>query len=283
VSVSAIQLIANQNNAKKSTGPVTVRGKQTVSKNALKHGVFSKTLILTDEDPHEYKNLLDQLFNELHPTGLLEQTLVERIALTLWRQRRLVRAETANIESGRSSKQIVLQVNQELELSYSSHELKESDLIPFDLTHYKWCESILNELDSLFEQPSLDLNKIKDIAPNVYQQLQNDAQDLALIPLKFLQNFEQPFDYFDSLRDYCLKEIQKKHQHQMVSAVVELVKSKSVILKEKLRDSLCKYQVMLDNELYKAMKALRDAQEWRMQSCLVADMNGFVVGMEVKG
>jgi hypothetical protein len=255
-----------------------LQGKQTVSNNAIKHGVFSKTLILTDEDPDEYKSLLNQLFNELHPSGLLEQTLVERIALTLWRQRRLVRAETANIEIGRSSKQIVLAVNQELELSYTSRELKESDLIPFDLTHYKWCESILNELDELSQQQSLDFNKIKNIAPHVYQQLQNDAQDLALTPVKFLQNFEQPFDYFDEIRDYCLKEIQKKHQHQMVSAVVELVKSKSVILKEKLRDSLCKYQVMLDNELYKAMKALRDAQEWRMQSYIVADVNGFVVG-----
>jgi hypothetical protein len=255
-----------------------LRGKQTVANNALKHGVFSKTLILTDEDPDEYKSLLDQLLLELHPSGLLEQTLVERIALTLWRQRRLVRAETANIESGRSAKQIVLAVNQELELSYTSRELKESDLVPFDLTHYEWYESILNELDGLFEQTSLDLNKIKDIAPHVYQQLQNDAQDLALSPVKFLQEYEQPFDYFDSLRDYCLKEIQKKHQHQMVSAVVELVKSKSVILKEKLRDSLCKYQVMLDNELYKAMKALRDAQEWRMNSCVVADVDGFVVG-----
>jgi hypothetical protein len=274
--VSAIQLIANQNNAKKSTGPVTVQGKQTVANNALKHGVFSKSLILADEDPTEYKSLLDQLLQELHPIGLLEQTLVERIALTLWRQKRLVRAETANIESGRSAKQIALAVNQELELSYTSRELKESDLIPFEAKHYQWCETILGELDGLFEQTSLDLNKIKDIAPHVYQQLQNDAQDLALSPVKFLQNFEQPFDYFDEIRDYCLKEIQKKHQHQMVSAVAELVKSKSVILKEKLRDSLCKYQVMLDNELYKAMKALRDAQEWRMQSCLVAD--GFVMG-----
>jgi hypothetical protein len=270
MSISAVQLIANQNNAKKSTGPVTVQGKQTVSNNALKHGVFSKTLILTDEDPDEYKSLLDQLLQELHPSGLLEQTLVERIALTLWRQRRLVRAETANIESGRSSKQIVLAVNQELDLSYTSRELKESDLIPFDPTHYEWCESVLGELDSLFEQKSLDLNMIKNIAPNVYQQLQSDAQDIALTPVKFLQDYEQPFDYFDEIRDYCLKEIQKKHQHQMVSAVVELVKSKSVILKEKLRDSLCKYQVMLDNELYKAMKALRDAQEWRMNSCVVA-------------
>ena len=276
MSISAVQLIANQNNAKKSTGPVTLQGKQTVSNNALKHGVFSKSLILTDEDPAEYKSLLNQLLQELHPSGLLEQTLVERIALTLWRQRRLVRAETANIESGRSAKQIVLAVNQELELSYTSRELKESDLIPFDPTHYEWCESILNELDGLFEQTSLDLNKIKDIAPNAYQQLLSDAQDIALTPVKFLQDYEQPCDYFDSLRDYCLKEIQKKHQHQMVSAVAELVKSKSVILKEKLRDSLCKYQVMLDNELYKAMKALRDAQEWRMNSCVVAD--GFVVG-----
>jgi hypothetical protein len=254
-----------------------VQGKQTVANNALKHGVFSKSLILSDEDPAEYKSLLNQLLQELHPSGLLEQTLVERIALTLWRQRRLVRAETANIESNRSAKQIVVAVNQELELSYTSRELKESDLIPFDPTHYEWCESILNELDNLFEQTSLDLNKIKDIAPNVYQQLQSDAQDLALTPLKFLQEYDQPFDYFDSLRDYCLKEIQKKHQHQMVSAVAELVKSKSVILKEKLRDSLCKYQVMLDNELYKAMKALRDAQEWRISS-LVAEVDGFVVG-----
>ena len=278
MSISAVQLVANQNNAKKSTGPVTVQGKQTVANNALKHGVFSKSLILADEDPDEYKSLLDQLLQELHPSGLLEQTLVERIALTLWRQRRLVRAETANIESNRSAKQIVLAVNQELELSYTSRELKESDLIPFDAMHYEWCESILNELDGLFEQTSLDLNKIKDIAPNAYQQLLSDAQDLALTPVKFLQDYEQPFDYFDSLRDYCLKEIQKKHQHQMVSAVAELVKSKSVILKEKLRDSLCKYQVMLDNELYKAMKALRDAQEWRMNSSIVADVDGFVVG-----
>ena len=35
MSILAVQLFANQNNAKKSTGPVTVQGKQTVSNNAL--------------------------------------------------------------------------------------------------------------------------------------------------------------------------------------------------------------------------------------------------------
>ena len=79
MSISAVQLVANQNNAKKSTGPVTVQDKQAVANNALKNGIFSKSLILTDEDPTEYKSLLDQLLKELHPSGLLEQTLVDHV------------------------------------------------------------------------------------------------------------------------------------------------------------------------------------------------------------
>jgi hypothetical protein len=79
MSISAVQLVANQNNAKKSTGPVTVQGKQAVANNALKNGIFSKSLILTDEYSTEYKSLLDQLLKELHPSGLLEQTLVDHV------------------------------------------------------------------------------------------------------------------------------------------------------------------------------------------------------------
>ena len=79
MSISAVQLVANQNNAKKSTGPVTVQDKQAVANNALKNGIFSKSLILTDEYSTEYKSLLDQLLKELHPSGLLEQTLVDHV------------------------------------------------------------------------------------------------------------------------------------------------------------------------------------------------------------
>lgn len=37
--------------------------------------------------------------HELAPTGTLEQILVERIAVAIWRQRRLVKVETARIQT----------------------------------------------------------------------------------------------------------------------------------------------------------------------------------------
>jgi hypothetical protein len=95
MNTSIIQLQANQNNAQKSTNPVTAEGKQIVANNAVKHGIFSRHLILSDENPEDYQLLLDGLQTELNPIGTLEQSLVERIAVTLWRQKRLVRSETA--------------------------------------------------------------------------------------------------------------------------------------------------------------------------------------------
>lgn len=75
MSASAAQISANQTNAKKSTGPTTEIGKNMVANNAIKHGLFSKNLILADEDPIEYKNLLEQLLSELSPYSTLEKTL----------------------------------------------------------------------------------------------------------------------------------------------------------------------------------------------------------------
>ena len=64
----------------------------------------------------------------------------------------------------------------------------------------------------------------------------------------------------------------------MVLEVAELVRSKRAILKDKLRDALSKYQVMLDNELYKSIKALREAQDWRFKTLtVIPDENGFVL------
>ena len=51
MSLSAAQISANQANAQKSTGPLSIEGKQKIASNALKHGLFSKNLLLTDEDP----------------------------------------------------------------------------------------------------------------------------------------------------------------------------------------------------------------------------------------
>ena len=70
MSTSQKQLKANRKNAKKSSGPKTVKGKKTVSKNAVKHGLYSDDIVIKSknfsEDADEYKELVNSLLDELH-------------------------------------------------------------------------------------------------------------------------------------------------------------------------------------------------------------------------
>jgi hypothetical protein len=274
--LSAAQMSANQANAQKSTGPLSNKGKQKVASNALKHGVFSKKLLLTDEDPLVYNQLLEQLSIELQPVGLLEQTLIERIAISLWRQQRLIRAETAMIELDYKPKHIVTCVNQELNLSFSDNAVSEDDLTEFDQDHYQWCQAVLTEYHSMNTKDSTTTAWLIKSVPLIYQQLLTDAEEERQSPDQYLQEFNSPNDFFINLARYCQDQIKKADKRPLIFEIAELVKSKRTILKEKLRESLAKYQVMLDNELYKAIKALRETQEWRFKTLIVVtEENGF--------
>jgi hypothetical protein len=84
-----------------ATGPRTDSGKQTASRNATKHGVFSKVILLKGESKGEYEELLARLREDLQPVGALEELLVEKLATITWRQRRLLLAEGAEIQKNR--------------------------------------------------------------------------------------------------------------------------------------------------------------------------------------
>jgi hypothetical protein len=95
------QLEANRRNAQRSTGPRTPAGKARVKFNALKHGLLAKSVILPirsrSEKRSRFDALLAQLIEELKPVGILEDMLVEKIAVSYWRLRRALRAEAGEI------------------------------------------------------------------------------------------------------------------------------------------------------------------------------------------
>lgn len=95
------QLLANIQNAKASTGPVTIEGKEIVATNAIKHGIFTRDLILGSgagqENRAEYDELLANLTQCLFPRNQIESLLVEKIAVDFWRLRRTIRFETGSI------------------------------------------------------------------------------------------------------------------------------------------------------------------------------------------
>ncbi len=95
------QLEANKGNARRSTGPRTTAGKQRVKFNALKHGLLANSVIIPihngAEKRRHFDALVAQLIDELKPVGVLEDMLVEKIAVSYWRLRRALRVEAGEI------------------------------------------------------------------------------------------------------------------------------------------------------------------------------------------
>jgi hypothetical protein len=89
------QLKANIENSKKSTGPTTPEGKAAVSKNALKHGLRAKDVLIQGEDPDEFKAHSDAFYEQIKPQGPLEIHLLERVTSCLWQLRRADKLEAA--------------------------------------------------------------------------------------------------------------------------------------------------------------------------------------------
>ena len=77
-----------------ATGPITAVGKAIVSKNALKHGLLSKEVLISGESPKRLAKIRSELIDAVCPEGALENILVDRVVSTLWRMRRVVRIET---------------------------------------------------------------------------------------------------------------------------------------------------------------------------------------------
>lgn len=88
--VSERRVQANRRNALRSTGPKTERGKRTVARNAIKHGLLAREVVITAGDGKEsLKDFQDQhlgLWKFYQPVGIVEESLVETIAICWWRK-----------------------------------------------------------------------------------------------------------------------------------------------------------------------------------------------------
>ena len=82
------QIQANQQNSLKSTGPKTAVGKLIASRNSTRHGFYSTTVLLPDEDKEEFLRLARRLVSAYSPCGVLEEELVRSIIETRWQLRR---------------------------------------------------------------------------------------------------------------------------------------------------------------------------------------------------
>jgi hypothetical protein len=97
---TALHAAANVRNAIKSSGPRTAAGKARSAQNALRHGLRSELPVLPGERAGDWEEYQAGIFRSLAPVGALEEALANRVALCLWRQRRVIVYEVGVTAAG---------------------------------------------------------------------------------------------------------------------------------------------------------------------------------------
>lgn len=269
---TAKQAAANKANSQKSTGATTAEGKATVSKNAIRHGLLSQRLIITGEEIQDFDALLVGLMQSVAPEGMLEKVLVEKVAVAMWRQKRLVAAESASIELGRRLESQANRnvINRTLNLGYGGmlgeeEDAKLDELKPLSKDEQEtlgWCRDFLKEYAALDDEAlySENLARLKKEAPIMFEELEQQAEEL---PLEAYTN-EQLREGADNLVAWGKKQLSNNIRREKIRDVAaQVLISASAPVNNGL---LARYSAGLDNELYRAIEALRKQQEFRLKN-----------------
>lgn len=255
---------ANKENAQLSTGPRSAAGKASSSQNALQHGLLSRKLLLPHESADEFNALMGQLQNELNPVGTLELAMVERIAIAYWRQRRLVAAESATLEIQQKDLNFnaLLKVRALAEVGQQDDEWIKS--LALETPNMKEVQTALQEMEAL--RDGVNLAEFRRACPQAWEDLvaecdpplgESPQAQEAAIALYFQQMGVGGLDEW--VQSTCV------HYRKMVRIVSALQTVQQAASLPQNADVFARYQSSLDNDIYKATRALREAQKYRFE------------------
>jgi hypothetical protein len=253
------QIKANQENAKKSTGPATSEGKQRSSMNAMIHGIFSKIPLLPGENQEQFKLLEDEIIKAYQPTDAMEYHLVQRIYLTCIRQIRLREAEAAKLEISMMPEVMCKSVTQLFEHN-SDKKFTAEDISELTEAHYMLAQALEKEIkESGYASLALTIEMIKEKMPLTSRHMKDIHEE------EYQLSWEEFIQKPGMLRA-AISMIAQRVKIQLTSTKNNHV---AYSLKHKLKivhripqsDDMAlftKYQVQLDTDLYRAMRALQD-------------------------
>jgi hypothetical protein len=253
------QIKANQENAKKSTGPTTSEGKQRSSMNAMTHGIFSKPFNLPGENLEQFKLLEEEIIKAYQPTDAMECILVQRIYLTCIRQIRLREAEAAKLEISMMPEIICKTVTQLFEHN-DTKKFTAEDISVQTEAHYMVFQALEREIkESQYKSLNLTIEMIKEKMPLTSRYIRDiQEEEYNLSWEEFIQN--------PGMLRGAVKKVAERVKVKLASSKKNHI---GFLLQSKLKvvhriphgndmTLFTKYQVQLDTDLYRAMKALQD-------------------------
>jgi hypothetical protein len=272
---------------RKGTGPRTVTGKSRSTQNSTKHGIFSKVVLLKDEPRDEYESMLNGLRNDLQPVGTLEIVLVDKLSALLWRQRRLLIAEGAEIRKGKEFVEWDAERNNETSAARISgsitnlngglvREIANPNIL-------QRCLDLLEELKLGLMSDGFDIESDKPILTILYGEYrEEDWRDTLFHSYlywvakgHFPKERDRPKenDSLDKCKEQFLEELEAEinrlSRHKKNRALTESERMKIVSLSRSVPDGvqldrLLRYEVTLDRETDRLLRRLERLQRMRL-------------------
>ncbi len=272
---------ANQQNALLSTGYKSDVGKETVSQNAVKHGIFSQEVVISQgdgkENQNEYELLILQLNDTLQPIGKLEELLVEKIGVNYWRMRRLMRYETEQISDNMDDFKTSIIENYYTKDDFLDKFYKQTVPVQPPMEYYNYSDYISEQALLKHEQ------KINLLEENEFD-FTNDEVFIKYVLEKKLEietdeinkEHRKKFDdYISSLTPQLLGKIKSGYyeiEHQKLIEMKEVFhRQKRFEIIERLKnipgkleiEKILKYENSLEKSIFRNLAALRDLQRNR--------------------
>lgn len=276
---------ANKQNARKSTGPRSERGKEIVKRNAVKHGILSREVVIKTgegkEDVAEFDQILSRLYSELKPKGIVEEMCIDNIASKYWRLRRVLRRENGAIQSQLDNfefEELATQNAKLIELAkwiqfgdtYKviknssvgiNHLIDKIENAIRDIVRVGYVSKYnLDELSKYFKKNDNELSYYCREASNLIQ------KDPAAIKKYVGEKINNPKE----LQAFMIEKLQdeKKGLEEIKKNVTEkekkLIKEKMSLPANQDLETLIRYENSLERGLYKALHELQRLQAYRL-------------------
>lgn len=201
--------------SRRATGPRTLRGKKRSRFNALKHGVFSKFVLLDGESQAEYISLTNGLQDQFQPLEKLESVSVENLAIQLWRLRRCFKAESAEISERIFSMETRIRTKQADEaLQLSRDAMTSNGLVAHDDNPFV-AKEILDTLETL--RQVFTGGKIGDCIPIIHKLYGANIHGKTPDPSR------QGFDRYVEVLKLSKKQGDQSIVSQMTSIMIEMI------------------------------------------------------------
>ena len=108
---------------------------------------------------------------------------------------------------------------------------------------------------------------MKAAAPNIWTQFEKDAAEDQETPEEYAKSLPQGVEGFAiELSRWCRSQLQAAERRPQLLYLGQQLRDKHLVLPSKQLEVLARYQTTLDNQLYKALRAFREAQEYRLMT-----------------